>query len=123
MSRLPAYYIFRKKRGRWIHHFTNTKDAILTAFEDSFAKKNHTGAFYCFFKSSTGKRYRVFVKRNIASAFPLYPENFGLTKEWDLVMHIPHGALQLACVNLIESDGLESMDGIHKQTILRMLRT
>ena len=41
MTDTRKYYIFRKKRGRWIHHFTNTKDAILTAFEDSFTDRNH----------------------------------------------------------------------------------
>ena len=122
MSRLPAYYIFRKKRGRWIHHFTNTKDAILTAFEDSFTDRNHDGEQYYFFKSSTGKRYRVFVKRTSVYGFSTYPERFGLSKEWHNAKFISHGALQLACVDLIEN-GQESMDGIRKETILRMLRT
>ena len=38
MTDTRKYYIFRKKCSKWIHRFINTKDALLTAFEDSFTE-------------------------------------------------------------------------------------
>ena len=107
MTDTRKYYIFRKKCSKWIHRFINTKDALLTAFEDSFTDRNHEGEQYYFFKSVTNKSYKVFVSKKVWTV-PATAKRFGLSNQWVLNTVFSHNRLQEVCNDFLEN-GAEHM--------------